>query len=169
MSKSTDKTGKTAVTKDVNMDLSIGTRVDVKGGTHDGKTGTIKKVNDQKPRVLLDDGTEVNIDKKHLVLSQTAASSSSDPETRIFELEAQVDLQAQEMAAQAVLIDCTFFWSRWLRFFPGFVCCLHRPRADYASIGERQPLVGGAPAAAGSDGSLGSPALRAAPGCCSSV
>ena len=72
-------------------------------------------------------------------------------------------------AAQAVLIDCTFFWSRWLRFFPGFVCCLHRPRADYASIGERQPLVGGAPAAAGSDGSLGSPALRAAPGCCSSV
>ena len=72
-------------------------------------------------------------------------------------------------AAQAVLIDCTFFWSRWLRFFPGFVCCLHRPRADYASIGERQPLVGGAPAAAGSDGSLGSPALRAAPGCCNSV
>ena len=48
MSKSTDKTGKTAVTKavtkDVNMDLSIGTRVDVRGGTHDGKTGTIKKV-----------------------------------------------------------------------------------------------------------------------------
>ena len=105
MSKSTDKTGKTAVTKDVNMDLSIGTRVDVKGGTHDGKTGTIKKVNDQKPRVLLDDGTEVNIDKKHLVLSQTAASSSSDPETRIFELEAQVDLQAQEMAAQAREIE----------------------------------------------------------------
>ena len=108
MSKS-DKTGKTtvtkAVTKDVNMDLSIGTRVDVKGGTHDGKTGTIKKVNDQKPRVLLDDGTEVNIDKKHLVLSQTAASSSSDPETRIFELEAQVDLQAQEMAAQAREIE----------------------------------------------------------------
>ena len=105
MSKSTEKTGKTAVTKDVNMDLSIGTRVDVKGGTHDGKTGTIKKVNDQKPRVLLDDGTEVNIDKKHLVLSQTAASSSSDPETRIFELEAQVDLQAQEMAAQAREIE----------------------------------------------------------------
>ena len=105
MSKSTDKTGKTAVTKDVNMDLSIGTRVDVKGGTHDGKTGTIKKVNDQKPRVLLDDGTEVNIDKKHLVLSQTAASTSSDPETRIFELEAQVDLQAQEMAAQAREIE----------------------------------------------------------------
>ena len=105
MSKSTDKTGKTAVTKDVNMDLSIGTRVEVKGGTHDGKTGTIKKVNDQKPRVLLDDGTEVNIDKKHLVLSQTAASSSSDPETRIFELEAQVDLQAQEMAAQAREIE----------------------------------------------------------------
>jgi ribosomal protein L24 len=105
MSKSTDKTGKTAVTKDVNMDLSIGTRVDVKGGTHDGKTGTIKKVNDQKPRVLLDDGTEVNIDKKHLVISQTAASSSSDPETRIFELEAQVDLQAQEMAAQAREIE----------------------------------------------------------------
>ena len=109
MSKSTDKTGKTAVTKavtkDVNMDLSIGTRVDVKGGTHDGKTGTIKKVNDQKPRVLLDDGTEVNIDKKHLVLSQTAASSSSDPETRIFELEAQVDLQAQEMAAPAREIE----------------------------------------------------------------
>ena len=105
MSKSTDKTGKTAATKDVNMDLSIGTRVDVKGGTHDGKTGTIKKVNDQKPRVLLDDGTEVNIDKKHLVLSQTAASSSSDPETRIFELEAQVDLQAQEMAAQAREIE----------------------------------------------------------------
>ena len=105
MSKSTDKTGKTAVTKDVNMDLSIGTRVDVKGGTHDGRTGTIKKVNDQKPRVLLDDGTEVNIDKKHLVLSQTAASSSSDPETRIFELEAQVDLQAQEMAAQAREIE----------------------------------------------------------------
>ena len=108
MSKS-DKTGKTAVTKvvtkDVNMDLSIGTRVDVRGGTHDGKTGTIKKVNDQKPRVLLDDGTEVNIDKKHLVLSQTAASSSSDPETRIFELEAQVDLQAQEMAAQAREIE----------------------------------------------------------------
>ena len=108
MSKS-DKTGKTtvtkAVTKDVNMDLSIGTRVDVKGGTHDGKTGTIKKVNDQKPRVLLDDGTEVNIDKKHLVISQTAASSSSDPETRIFELEAQVDLQAQEMAAQAREIE----------------------------------------------------------------
>ena len=108
MSKSTDKTGKTAVTKvtkDVNMDLSIGTRVDVKGGTHDGKTGTIKKVNDQKPRVLLDDGTEVNIDKKHLVISQIAASSSSDPETRIFELEAQVDLQAQEMAAQAREIE----------------------------------------------------------------
>ena len=105
MSKSTDKTGKTAVTKDVNMDLSIGTRVDVKGGTHDGKTGTIKKVNDQKPRVLLDDGTEVNIDKKHLVISQTAASTSSDPETRIFELEAQVDLQAQEMAAQAREIE----------------------------------------------------------------
>ena len=105
MSKSTDKTGKTAVTKDVNMDLSIGTRVDVKGGTHDGKTGTIKKVNDQKPRVLLDDGSEVNIDKKHLVISQTAASSSSDPETRIFELEAQVDLQAQEMAAQAREIE----------------------------------------------------------------
>ena len=106
MSKSTDKTGKTSVTKDVNMDLSIGTRVDVKGGTHDGKTGTIKKVNDQKPRVLLDDGTEVNIDKKHLVLSQTAASSSSvDPGTRIFELEAQVDLQAQEMAAQAREIE----------------------------------------------------------------
>ena len=106
MSKSTDKTGKTAVTKDVNMDLSIGTRVDVKGGTHDGKTGTIKKVNDQKPRVLLDDGTEVNIDKKHLALSQTAASSSSvDPGTRIFELEAQVDLQAQEMAAQAREIE----------------------------------------------------------------
>ena len=105
MSKSTDKTGKTAVTKDVNMDLSIGTRVDVRGGTHDGKTGTIKKVNDQKPRVLLDDGTEVNIDKKHLVISQTAASSSSDPETRIFELEAQVDLQAQEMAAQAREIE----------------------------------------------------------------
>ncbi len=105
MSKSTDKTGKTAATKDVNMDLSIGTRVDVRGGTHDGKTGTIKKVNDQKPRVLLDDGTEVNIDKKHLVLSQTAASSSSDPETRIFELEAQVDLQAQEMAAQAREIE----------------------------------------------------------------
>ena len=109
MSKSTDKTGKTAVTKavtkDVNMDLSIGTRVDVKGGTHDGKTGTIKKVNDQKPRVLLDDGTEVNIDKKHLVISQTAASSSSDPETRIFELEAQVDLQAQEMASQAREIE----------------------------------------------------------------
>ena len=105
MSKSTDKTGKTAVTKGVNMDLSIGTRVDVKGGTHDGKTGTIKKVNDQKPRVLLDDGTEVNIDKKHLVISQTAASSSSDPETRIFELEAQVDLQAQEMAAQAREIE----------------------------------------------------------------
>ena len=105
MSKSTDKTGKTAVTKDVNMDLSIGTRVDVRGGTHDGKTGTIKKVNDQKPRVLLDDGTEVNIDKKHLVLSQTAASTSSDPETRIFELEAQVDLQAQEMAAQAREIE----------------------------------------------------------------
>ena len=109
MSKSTDKTGKTAVTKavtkDVNMDLSIGTRVDVKGGTHDGKTGTIKKVNDQKPRVLLDNGEEVNIDKKHLVLSQTAASSSSDPETRIFELEAQVDLQAQEMAAQAREIE----------------------------------------------------------------
>ena len=106
MSKSTEKTGKTAVTKDVNMDLSIGTRVDVKGGTHDGKTGTIKKVNDQKPRVLLDDGTEVNIDKKHLVLSQTAASSSSvDPGTRIFELEAQVDLQAQEMAAQAREIE----------------------------------------------------------------
>lgn len=103
--KSSDKTGKTAVTKDVNMDLSIGTRVDVKGGTHDGKTGTIKKVNDQKPRVLLDDGTEVNIDKKHLVISQTAASSSSDPETRIFELEAQVDLQAQEMAAQAREIE----------------------------------------------------------------
>ena len=110
MSKSTDKTGKTAVTKavtkDVNMDLSIGTRVDVRGGTHDGKTGTIKKVNDQKPRVLLDDGTEVNIDKKHLALSQTAASSSSvDPGTRIFELEAQVDLQAQEMAAQAREIE----------------------------------------------------------------
>ena len=109
MSKSTDKTGKTAVTKavtkDVNMDLSIGTRVDVRGGTHDGKTGTIKKVNDQKPRVLLDDGTEVNIDKKHLVISQTAASTSSDPETRIFELEAQVDLQAQEMAAQAREIE----------------------------------------------------------------
>ena len=109
MSKSTDKTGKTAVTKavtkDVNMDLSIGTRVDVRGGTHDGKTGTIKKVNDQKPRVLLDNGEEVNIDKKHLVLSQTAASSSSDPETRIFELEAQVDLQAQEMAAQAREIE----------------------------------------------------------------
>ena len=108
MSKS-DKTGKTAVTKtatkDVNMDLSIGTRVDVRGGTHDGKTGTIKKVNDQKPRVLLDDGTEVNIDKKHLVISQIAASSSSDPETRIFELEAQVDLQAQEMAAQAREIE----------------------------------------------------------------
>ena len=109
MSKSTDKTGKTAVTKavtkDVNMDLSIGTRVEVKGGTHDGKTGTIKKVNDQKPRVLLDNGEEVNIDKKHLVLSQTAASTSSDPETRIFELEAQVDLQAQEMAAQAREIE----------------------------------------------------------------
>ena len=106
MSKSTDKTGKTAVTKDVNMDLSIGTRVDVKGGTHDGKTGTIKKVNDQKPRVLLDNGEEVNIDKKHLVLSQTSASSSSvDPGTRIFELEAQVDLQAQEMAAQAKEIE----------------------------------------------------------------
>ena len=109
MSKSTDKTGKTAVTKavtkDVNMDLSIGTRVEVKGGTHDGKTGNIKKVNDQKPRVLLDNGEEVNIDKKHLVLSQTAASTSSDPETRIFELEAQVDLQAQEMAAQAREIE----------------------------------------------------------------
>ena len=47
----------------------------------------------------------MNIDKKHLVLSQTAASSSSDPETRIFELEAQVDLQAQEMAAQAREIE----------------------------------------------------------------
>ena len=106
MSKSTEKTGKTAVTKDVNMDLSIGTRVDVKGGTHDGKKGTIKKVNDQKPRVLLDNGEEVNIDKKHLVLSQTSASSSSvDPGTRIFELEAQVDLQAQEMAAQAKEIE----------------------------------------------------------------
>ena len=84
MSKSTDKTGKTAVTKavtkDVNMDLSIGTRVDVKGGTHDGKTGTIKKVNDQKPRVLLDD----HGDLQALFVGQTPTAGSDAARTAAY-------------------------------------------------------------------------------------